>query len=44
MINVTIAATMKERLTEDEYLRLIDFLMELGMENIIEREVEDGKA
>ena len=42
MINVTITATMEERLTEDEYLRLIDFLMQLGMENISEREVEDG--
>lgn len=44
MINVTITATMEEKLTEDEYLRLIDFLMELGMENISEREVKDGKA
>ena len=38
MINVTITATMDEKLTEDEYLRLIDFLMQLGMENINERE------
>ncbi len=45
MINVTITATMEERLTEDEYLSLMDFLMQLGMENIDEREVqEDGKA
>lgn len=44
MINVTITATMEEKLTEDEYLKLIDFLMELGMENISESEVEDGKA
>ena len=44
MINVTITATMEEKLTEDEYLRLIDFLMELGMENISEIEVKDGKA
>lgn len=45
MINVTITATMEERLTEDEYLRLIDSLAQLGMENINEREVqEDGKA
>ena len=44
MINVTITATMEEKLTEDEYLRLIDFLMELGMENISESEVKDGKA
>lgn len=38
MINVTITATIEERLTEDEYLRLVDFLMELGMENISESE------
>ena len=38
MINVTITATMEERLTEDEYLSLVDFLMQLGMENISERE------
>lgn len=44
MINVTITATMEEKLTGDEYDRLIDFLMQLGMENIIEKEVEDGNA
>ena len=44
MINVTITATIEERLTEDEYLSLMDFLMQLGMENIDEREVENGKA
>lgn len=42
MINVTITATMEEQLTEDEYSRLVDFLAQLGMENISEREVEDG--
>lgn len=41
MINVTINATIEERLTEDEYLRLVDFLSQLGMENISEREVEE---
>lgn len=44
MINVTIKATMEERLTEDEYLRLIDFLMQLGMENIDEKEIENDKS
>lgn len=44
MINITITATMEERLTEDEYLRLVDFLTQLGMGNISKSEVEDGKA